>query len=70
MAQDVADAAAGTAVTDRVWLSVDEAHQRTGVSKTELYTALQTGDLVGTQRGKNHKWRIHVEDLDTWMRGS
>lgn len=55
-------------VIARVWLTVDEARQRTGVSKTELYEALQVGDLVGTQRGKHAKWRVHVDDLDRWMR--
>lgn len=58
-----------TSPIQRVWLTVDEARQRTGVSKTELYEALQTRELVGTQRSKNAKWRIHIDDLDKWMRG-
>lgn len=57
-----------SSVIARVWLTVDEARQRTGVSKTELYEALQTGDLAGTQRNKNAKWRVHIDDLDAWMR--
>lgn len=65
MSQDVAPA-----VLRRVWLSVDEAQQVTGVSTREIYDALRTGDLVGTQRFKNAKWRVHVDDLDAWMRGA
>lgn len=57
------------AITRRVWLSVEEARQYTGVSARELYAALQVGELVGTQRARRKKWRIHVDNLDAWMRG-
>lgn len=57
------------AVTDRVWLNVEEAAARTGVSRTELLNALQTGELRGTQRVPRGRWRLHVDDLDHWMRG-
>lgn len=53
---------------ERVWLNVHEASQRTGVSKTELYAAARSGDLKGYQRSKNAKWRVHIDDLDAWMR--
>lgn len=59
-----------SAAPGRMWLSVVEAQRYTGVAKTTIYAALQTGDLLGSQRGKNGKWRIHVGDLDTWMRGA
>jgi excisionase family DNA binding protein len=52
----------------RVWLTVDEARALSGVSRTELYIALQTNELPGTQRAKRGKWRIHRSDLDVWMR--
>jgi excisionase family DNA binding protein len=51
-----------------MWLSTLEAVQYTGCSRTEVYEALQTGELVGSQKGKRGKWRIHVTDLDRWMR--
>ena len=54
----------------RKWLSVEEAAFVTGVSSTELYEALRSHELPGSQRRKNTKWRIHVDDLDTWMRGN
>lgn len=53
---------------DREWLTVDEAKQRTGVAKTEIYLALRAGELVGSQRGSRKRWRIHIDDLDRWMR--
>lgn len=53
----------------RVWLSVTEAQRYTGIAKTSLYEALQTGELAGSQRGgKRGKWRIHMNDIDAWMR--
>lgn len=55
-------------VLRRVWLTADEATQVTGVSRTEIYAALQSKELVGYQRTKNGKWRIHVDDSDRWMR--
>lgn len=55
---------------DRVWLNIDEASQRTGVCKTELYEAAGSRELIGYQRTKNAKWRFHIDDLDAWMRGA
>lgn len=54
---------------DRVWLNVDEANQRTGVSQTDLYEALRSKELKGYRRADKGKWRIHVDELDAWMRG-
>jgi excisionase family DNA binding protein len=52
----------------RVWLNVDEASQRTGVSKTELYEVIKKGELKAYRRKENAKWRIHIDDVDAWMR--
>jgi excisionase family DNA binding protein len=54
----------------RVWLTVEEVVQMTGVSRTETYAALQTGDLEGNQRGKHKRWRIHIDAMNRWMEGS
>jgi excisionase family DNA binding protein len=60
-----------TASVEKVWFTVEEASVRTGVGRTEIYEALQVGELTGFQRhGKKSRWRIHVEDLDAWMRGA
>lgn len=55
-------------VLEQVWLTVDEASQVTTVCKRELYEALRSKTLSGSQNGKNGKWLIHADDLDTWMR--
>jgi excisionase family DNA binding protein len=55
---------------ERVWLTIDEASQRCGVSKPTLYAAARDGELRGYQRGKGGTWRVHVDDLDAWMRGA
>jgi len=53
----------------RVWLTVSEASQRTGVSMTRLYAAVKSGELPGyRQPGEKSTWRVHVEELDDWMR--
>ena len=53
----------------RVWLTAEEVQRRTGISRTEIYAALQSGELVGHQRVKHRKWRVHIDDVDAWVRG-
>lgn len=54
---------------ERVWLTVEEASQRTGVSKTRIYAAVRCGELPAyRQPGVRSTWRVHVPDLDNWMR--
>jgi excisionase family DNA binding protein len=53
----------------RVWLTIEEASQRTGVSKTVLYGVVRAGVLPGyRQPGEKSTWRVHVDELDHWMR--
>lgn len=54
----------------RKWLTVEEAHAHTGCGRTEIYAALQSGELPGSQRSKRGRWRVHLDDLDKWMRGA
>lgn len=54
----------------RLWLSTTEVQQLTGLSRTEVYAALYTGDLEGHQRAKHKGWRIHVDAVDRWMKGA
>jgi excisionase family DNA binding protein len=51
----------------RVWLTPAEVHTITGIGRTEIYTALQTCELRGSQRGKNSRWRIHRDDVTKWI---
>ncbi|RRQ26274.1 helix-turn-helix domain-containing protein [Rhodococcus sp. Eu-32] len=53
------------------WLTVDEARAYARCGKRQMYHALHTGELVGTQRKRPQgTWRIHRDDLDSWMRGA
>jgi excisionase family DNA binding protein len=56
-------------VLDRVWLTPAEVQDITGFGRTEVYAALQTGELEGHQRGKGRLWRIHKDAVETWVRG-
>ncbi len=59
----------GIEVIARRWLTVDEVRQMSGEGRTRVYEALQTGELVGSQRTPRGKWRIHVDAVESWMRG-
>lgn len=58
----------GVEVITRQWLTVDEVRQMSGEGRTRVYQALQEGELVGRQRTPRGKWRVHVEEVDRWMR--
>lgn len=57
-----------SSVIGRVWFSPAEVQTMTGISRTEIYLALQTGDLEGHQRGKGRIWRVHRDAVTAWMR--
>ncbi len=57
------------ALLDRVWLTPAQVQELTGFGRTEVYAALQTGELEGHQRGKGRLWRIHIDAVNAWMRG-
>jgi excisionase family DNA binding protein len=56
-------------VLGRVWLTPADVQEITGFGRTEVYAALQTGELEGHQRGKGRLWRIHRDAVDVWIRG-
>jgi excisionase family DNA binding protein len=51
----------------RVWLTPAEVQTITGVGRTEIYAALQTRELRGSQRGKNGRWRVHPDAVTEWI---
>ncbi|MCW2902256.1 MAG: Helix-turn-helix domain [Streptosporangiaceae bacterium] len=57
-------------VLERMWFTPAEVMTITGVSRTEVYEALQTGELEGHQRGKARRWRVHRNAVEAWMRGA
>ena len=55
---------------DSPWLTVGEARAYARCGRQQMYRALHTGELVGTQRKRPQgTWRIHRDDLDAWLRG-
>lgn len=59
-----------------VWLSPKQAAARVGRHERTIRDALHEwvrtrgkSGLCGSQRAANCSWRIHVDDLDAWMRG-
>lgn len=55
--------------TERIWFNTDQAAEYTGYHPTTVRGALQSGELSGTQRKKNGRWRMHRDQLDAWLRG-
>lgn len=57
--------------TPSPWLTVDEARAYARCGRQQMYRALHTGELVGTQRKRPQgTWRIHRDDLEAWLRGN
>lgn len=58
-----------TAVPVGPWLTLPQAAERAKAGVRTLSRALADETLRGHQAVKGGKWRIHVEDLDAWVRG-
>lgn len=56
-----------TAPNER-WLSVREAHEKTGFSVTTIYNAINAGKLRALRHG-SRTFRILPADLDRWAEG-
>lgn len=56
-------------MTDSPWLTPTEACGRARCSERTILEALRSQELRGYQSGRGGRWRIHVEDLDAWVRG-
>jgi hypothetical protein len=52
-----------------VWLTPAQVQTITGYGRTEVYAALQCGELEGHQRGKGRLWRVHIDAANAWVRG-
>ena len=52
--------------SERVWLTYEEAEERTGLHRTTLWRASRRGLL--RQGGFNRTPRFHVDDVDEFMR--
>jgi hypothetical protein len=56
-------------MTNTPWLTVTEANTPARIAASDLHRALAAEEFRGYQRVKGGKWRIHVDDLDAWIRG-
>jgi excisionase family DNA binding protein len=54
---------------DSPWLTCEQAGARSQRSVAVLNRALRSGELRGYQRRFGGNWRIHRDDLDSWIRG-
>lgn len=54
---------------ERIWHNTEQASEYSGYHPDTIAAALRSGELVGTQRKKNGRWRIHRDALDAWLRG-
>lgn len=51
------------------WLTVPEAAKRARRNRHTILDALACEELRGHRRGDRGRWRVHVDDLDAWVRG-
>lgn len=52
------------------WMTTKETAEYAGRCKDTVLAALRRGELDGSQQsGVNGTWRIHVQDVDRWIRG-
>lgn len=58
-------------VNQRIWYSTEQAADYAGCDIQTVAKACRAGTLKAGQPfgGKGGRWRIHVEDLDAWLRG-
>lgn len=57
-------------MSERIYFNTSQAAERVGCHRDTALKALEAGELHGTQRKKNGRWRIHVDCLDAWALGT
>ncbi len=50
----------------RKYLRVNEISENTGISTSEIYRAITTGELLAT-KFKERTWLIRPEDAESWI---
>lgn len=53
----------------RIWMNTAQAGTHAGCHPDTVRKAAEAGDLHGTQRKANGRWRFHVECVDAWCGG-
>lgn len=57
-------------ITDSPWMTPEEVMEYSRTGSSEVYAALNDGSLLGHQRKAGGRWRVHRDDVDTWIRRS
>ena len=52
----------------RAWMSTEQAAEYAGMHPETVRRACETGDLTAYQMRRGGRWRIHPDDVDTWIR--
>lgn len=56
-------------MSHRIWFNTSQSAEHAGCHRDTVLKAVEAGELHGTQRKKNGRWRIHVACLDAWCGG-
>lgn len=51
------------------WMTVPEVQAYARSGRREVLEALNDGSLRGHQRKTGGRWRVHRDDVDSWLRG-
>ncbi len=54
----------------RIWHTTNTAAEYADCHPQTVLAALRAGELKGSQRKANGRWRIHREALDAWLGGA
>lgn len=56
-------------MTARIWMNTSQAAEHAGCHVDTVRKAAEAGDLHGTQRKANGRWRFHVSCVNSWCGG-
>jgi excisionase family DNA binding protein len=59
-----------TAPIDTPWLTLAEVCEYGRIGRKEVLAALKSDELIGHQTKEGGRWRVHRDDVDSWLRGT
>lgn len=54
----------------RIWFDTAQAGEHAGYHRDTVRKACEAGELHGSQRKAQGRWRIHRDCLDAWLSGA
>ena len=57
-------------VIESPWMTLAEVCSYGRIGRKEVLAALNSDELVGHQTKAGGRWRVHREDVDSWLRGT